>query len=64
LSSVSNAYSVGLAKYFRETFVAGGGQIVSEKNFSEGDKDFRAQLTAVKAAGAQAVFAVFSTLCR
>ncbi|MEO6004770.1 MAG: ABC transporter substrate-binding protein [Opitutus sp.] len=56
LSSVSNAYSVGLAKFFRETFTAGGGQIVSEKNFSEGDKDFRAQLTAVKAAGAEAVF--------
>jgi branched-chain amino acid transport system substrate-binding protein len=56
LSSVSNAYSVGLAKFFRETFLADGGQIVSEKNFSEGDKDFRAQLTAVKAAGADAVF--------
>ena len=56
LSSVSNAYSVGLAKFFRETFAAGGGQIVAENNFSEGDKDFRAQLTAVKAAGAEAVF--------
>jgi branched-chain amino acid transport system substrate-binding protein len=56
LSSVSNAYSVGLARFFRETFVAGGGAVVSEKNFSEGDKDFRAQLTAVKAAGADAVF--------
>ena len=56
LSSVSNAYSVGLAKFFRETFTAGGGEIVAENNFSEGDKDFRAQLTAVKAAGAEAVF--------
>jgi branched-chain amino acid transport system substrate-binding protein len=56
LSSVSNAYSVGLAKFFRETFTQGGGTIVAENNFSEGDKDFRAQLTAVKAAGAEAVF--------
>jgi len=56
LSSVSNAYSVGLAKFFRETFVAGGGTVVAEKNFSEGDKDFRAQLTAVKAAGVDAIF--------
>jgi len=56
LSSVSNAYSVGLAKFFKETFTTNGGTIVSEKNFSEGDKDFRAQLTAVKAAGADAVF--------
>lgn len=56
LSSVSNAYSLGLARVFKETFTASGGQIVSEKNFSEGDKDFRAQLTAVKASGADAVF--------
>ena len=56
LSSVSNAYSVGLAKFFRETFTAGGGVVVAEKNFSEGDKDFRAQLTAVKAAGVDAIF--------
>ena len=56
LSSVSNAYSLGLARFFKETFTAAGGQIATEKNFSEGDKDFRAQLTAVKASGADAVF--------
>jgi len=56
LSSVSNAYSLGLAKFFKETFVAGGGEIVTEKNLAEGDKDFRAQLTAVKAAGVDAVY--------
>jgi len=56
LFSVSNAYSVGLAKFFRDTFTAGGGEIVAENNYSEGDKDFRAQLTAVKASGAEAVF--------
>ena len=56
ISSVSNAYSVGLAKFFRETFTAGGGTIPVEQKYSEGDKDFRAQLTAVKAAGVEAVF--------
>lgn len=56
LSSVSNAYSLGLAKAFRETFTAAGGEIAAEKSFSEGDKDFRAQLTAVKATGVDAVF--------
>ncbi len=56
LSSVSNAYSLGLAKFFKETFIPAGGVIVTEKNFSEGDKDFRAQLTAVKAANVEAVF--------
>jgi branched-chain amino acid transport system substrate-binding protein len=56
ISSVSNAYSVGLAKFFRETFTKSGGKVAVEQKYSEGDKDFRAQLTAVKAANVDAVF--------
>ena len=56
ISSVSSAYSVGLAKYFKEPFVAGGGEVVAEPKYSEGDKDFYAQLTAIKAAGVDAIF--------
>lgn len=56
LSSVSSAYSVGLAKFFRATFVAGGGEVAAEPKYSEGDKDFYAQLTAIKAAGVDAIF--------
>ena len=48
---------VGLSKVFREKFTAAGGMIAAEQRHSEGDKDFRAQLTAIKAAGAEAVFA-------
>jgi branched-chain amino acid transport system substrate-binding protein len=54
--STSSAYSIGLAKFFRESFVANGGTIVLEQKYSEGDKDFKAQLTAIKAAGVDAVF--------
>ncbi|MEO7598386.1 MAG: ABC transporter substrate-binding protein [Opitutus sp.] len=56
LASVSNAYSLGLAKVFKERFTKAGGTIATEKSFSEGDKDFRAQLTALKSAGVEAVF--------
>ncbi len=56
LSSASNAYSVGLAKFFKETFLLDGGSVAVEQRYNEGDKDFRAQLTAVKAAGVDAVF--------
>ena len=56
LSSVSSAQSVGLAKFFRERFGAEGGTIVADQKFSEGDKDFRAQLTAIKASGAEGIF--------
>jgi branched-chain amino acid transport system substrate-binding protein len=57
LSSVSSAQSVGLAKFFRERFTADGGQIVLEQKFSEGDKDFHAQLTAIRAANVDGIFA-------
>jgi branched-chain amino acid transport system substrate-binding protein len=57
LTSVSNAYSVGMTNIFKARFTAGGGTVVAEQKYSEGDKDFRAQLTAVKAAGADAIFA-------
>jgi len=56
LTSVSSAYSVGLAKYFKEKFAADGGTIALEQRFAEGDKDFRAQLTAIKAAGVDGIF--------
>ncbi|MBI3886534.1 MAG: ABC transporter substrate-binding protein [Opitutae bacterium] len=54
LVASGNAYSVGLVKYFRERFP---GEIAAEQKYSEGDKDFRAQLTAVKAAEPDAIFA-------
>jgi branched-chain amino acid transport system substrate-binding protein len=56
LTSVDNAYSVGISKVFREKFTAAGGVIVADQRHSEGDKDFRAQLTAIKAANPDAIF--------
>jgi branched-chain amino acid transport system substrate-binding protein len=56
ITSVNNPYSVGISKVFREKFTAGGGEVVIEQRHSEGDKDFRAQLTAIKAAGVDCIF--------
>ncbi len=55
-TDVKSDYSKGLARYFKEGFLAGGGQIVTELDFNGGDKDFKAQLTAIKAANPDAVF--------
>ena len=57
LTSVSAPYSVGLSRVFRESFTAGGGEIVAEQKYTEGDKDFRAQLTAIKAHAPDAIAA-------
>jgi len=55
-TDVKSDYSKGLAKYFKEGFTAAGGQIVAELDFNGGDKDFKAQLTAIKAANPDGVF--------
>lgn len=56
LTDVKSDYSKGLAKFFKERFVANGGQILAELDFNTGDKDFKAQLTAIKATNPDAVF--------
>lgn len=56
LSDVATPYSVGLANYFRDTFTRDGGKVVAEQKYSSGDKDFKAQLTAIKAANPEAIF--------
>jgi branched-chain amino acid transport system substrate-binding protein len=56
LTDVTSDYSEGLAKFFKDSFTANGGTIVAEQNYSGGDKDFSAQLTALKAANPDAIF--------
>jgi branched-chain amino acid transport system substrate-binding protein len=56
LSSVSSPQSVALAKVFRERFGEAGGSIALEQKFTDGDKDFRGQLTAIKAAKVEGIF--------
>jgi branched-chain amino acid transport system substrate-binding protein len=57
LTDVKQDYSVGLSEFFRTHFIANGGQIVSEQSYSSGDKDFKAQLTAIKGVEPDAILA-------
>jgi branched-chain amino acid transport system substrate-binding protein len=56
LTDVKQDYSVGLAEFFTKGFTAGGGQIVKEQKYSTGDKDFKPQLTSIKATKPDAIF--------
>ena len=51
-----NAYSTGLADNFKQVFASMGGEIVEEQKYSAGDKDFKAQLTSIKAKNPEAIF--------
>ncbi|MFZ1055241.1 MAG: ABC transporter substrate-binding protein [Opitutaceae bacterium] len=49
-------YSVGLAESFARTFTSLGGEIVASQKYAGTDTDFRAQLTAIRGAGPDALF--------
>lgn len=55
-TDVKSDYSKGLAKYFKDKFLANGGTIGTELDYNGGDKDFKGQLTAIKAANPDGVF--------
>jgi len=56
LRDIKNDYSVGLANVFVENIVQMGGKIVADESYSEGDTDFSAQLTSLRATNPQAIF--------
>lgn len=49
-------YSLGLSQFFSETFKGLGGTIVAEEAYSQGDTDFRGQLTAIKGKSPDAIY--------
>lgn len=42
-------YSKGLAQYFEQAYKAGGGEIVAQEAYEAGKKDFKTQLTKIRA---------------
>jgi branched-chain amino acid transport system substrate-binding protein len=56
LKDVRNDYSVGLAKVFEANFTKMGGTIVANESFSNGDVDFKAQLTNIKGAQPDGIY--------
>lgn len=52
----AQAYSKGLRDEYKKHFESMGGKIVADQAYSSGDQDFSAQLSTIKASGAQAIF--------
>lgn len=56
LTDVKNPYSTGLTQYFIEEFKKGGGDVVAEESFKEGDTDFRSQLSNIKSKNPEVIY--------
>jgi len=55
-TDTSSDYSKGLQKFFEETFVKNGGEIVSQESYQQKDSDFKAVLTRIKAANPDIIY--------
>ncbi|MCM2316043.1 MAG: ABC transporter substrate-binding protein [Thermoanaerobaculia bacterium] len=56
LRDVRSDYSMGLSDYFKNTFEKLGGKIVVDSSYSQGDSDFKSQLTTIKGAKPEVIF--------
>ncbi|HVQ36929.1 MAG TPA: ABC transporter substrate-binding protein [Pyrinomonadaceae bacterium] len=52
----NSPYSRGLTEYFESSFAKHGGQIVLKQSYSQGDADFRGQLSAIKSASPDVIY--------
>jgi branched-chain amino acid transport system substrate-binding protein len=61
---VSQDYSVALAAFFKKEFTKAGGKIAAETKFRSGDRDFSPQLSIIKAANPDIIYApIYYTEC-
>lgn len=49
-------YSRGLYQFFKRSFTQLGGQIISEQSYTQGDRDFSGQLTAIRSANPDVIY--------
>lgn len=49
MTETTSDYSTGLSKFFTQSFTKLGGTVVADEDYSQGDIDFSAQLTSIKA---------------
>lgn len=56
LYDFNSDYSRGLQQFFKRSFTGLGGQIVSEQSYTQGDRDFSGQLTAIRAVNPDVIY--------
>jgi branched-chain amino acid transport system substrate-binding protein len=56
LFDMASEYNKGIAEVFKNEFTRAGGTLAAFESYSTGDKDFTAQLSKIKASGAEVLF--------
>lgn len=61
---ISQDYCVALASFFKNEFTSAGGKIVAETKFKSGDRDFTPQVSRIKSANPDIIYApIYYTEC-
>lgn len=56
LSDFNSDYSKGLTQFFKQSFTSLGGTVVDEKTYTQTDRDFSSQLTAIRASNPDVIY--------
>lgn len=56
LYDFNSDYSRGLQQFFKRSFIGLGGEIVTEQSYTQGDRDFSGQLTAIRSANPDVIY--------
>jgi len=56
MQDFNSPYSRGLTEFFTASFTKLGGKIVSEQSYTQGDRDYKGQLTAIRAANPDVIY--------
>ena len=56
LFDINSSYGRGLTEFFETSFRKLGGEIVNKQSYTQGDSDFRGQLSAIKAAEPEVIY--------
>jgi branched-chain amino acid transport system substrate-binding protein len=52
----NSPYSRGLTEYFKRSFTKLGGQVVSEQSYTQGDRDYKGQLTSIRSLNPDVIY--------
>ena len=52
----NSPYSRGLTEFFEASFKKSGGEIVAEKSYTQGDRDYKGQLTAIRSKNPDVIY--------
>lgn len=56
MEDFNSPYSRGLTEFFESSFTKLGGQVITKQSYTQGDRDYKGQLTSIRSAGPDVIY--------